>query len=132
MSDVDRFTVYCEEDCQGQSLWAFCGYCGYLFNGTIPPDYCYDCNWLGYFVTCECGKLNKSPGQAYGWNNSFEKAYGHNKSSQKCNTCSGTGKITTRACKGSCTSSHRYCTHYTTTTLTSHSYCSHGKTSQHV
>ena len=48
-----------------------------------------------------------------------------------CSTCRGAGTITSSPCIHYCSSSHRYCSHYTNTTLTSHSYCSHGYASQH-
>jgi len=51
--------------------------------------------------------------------------------SSTCGSCSGSGTISTRPCVHGVSSSHRYCSHYTNTSLTSHSYCSHNRTSQH-
>lgn len=48
-----------------------------------------------------------------------------------CYRCNSDGEVKTSCIHGQ-TSSHRYCTHYNNTTLTSHKYCSHGYTSEHA
>ena len=94
---------------------------------SYPPDIdvCTNCGNLGYIPTCStCGviyePMNLSSSEF------FHYAY------HMCSKCSGSGTIVARTCYGSCTSSHRYCNHYSSTTLTSHAYCSHGYTSQHI
>lgn len=55
--------------------------------------------------------------------------YSH-EAEETCSTCQGTGQKTSY-CAHNVSSSHRYCSHYNNTTLTTHKYCSHGQTSEH-
>ena len=48
---------------------------------------------------------------------------------KRCSNCGGSGNIT--PCRHNLSTAHRYCNHYTNTSLTSHNYCSHNRTSQH-
>ena len=81
-------------------------------NPNYPPDPCSSCNTMGY-VACPHGQRNS---HTY---------------SETCTTCNGVGTIASSPCIHGYSSSHRYCAHYTNTSLTSHQYCSHGRTSQH-
>lgn len=141
-------------------IGGICGWCGGILNTGITVrvngETCENCGYsksqdgimlscdehalVAYLIDCEeCGFRNfveiaggygahECPNCdricAHGYLNAHEY-------SAKCETCAGVGTINTPPCIHGYSSTHRYCSHYTNTTLTSHSYCLHGRTSQH-
>lgn len=93
--------------------------CGGTASGT--RYYCSRCGMSG-FGGGTCNKCGKYIPETY---------YNHSANAYiSCTSCGGSGG-SYRNCSHGYSSSHRYCSHYSNTSLTSHSYCSHGYTSQH-
>ena len=93
--------------------------CGGTARGT--RYYCSRCGMSG-FGGGTCNKCGKYIPETY---------YNHSANAYiSCTSCGGSGG-SYRNCSHGYSSSHRYCSHYSNTSLTSHSYCSHGYTSQH-
>lgn len=98
-----------------------CDRCGYI----LPCLFCYElniehsgggtCNWCDGTGETTCSHWNATGPHYY---------------DATCYRCNSDGEVKTSCIHGQ-TSSHRYCTHYNNTTLTSHKYCSHGYTSEH-
>ena len=114
-----------------ESTSGLCGVCGRSRVQT------YSCSKCGYIVGCTfCMEENhfgektcsNCSGEGYlPCNHGYTSAH---TIVLTCNNCDANGNIKANCIHGY-SSSHRYCPHYNTTTLTSHSYCSHGYVSEH-
>ena len=117
-----------------------CKFCDSTNAGLLSKTaICPECSWRGNIVRCStCFQYSDvdwdpsdpddcdycSPLCEHGSSESHEIT-------SSCSSCNGLGTISTSPCIHGYSSSHRYCEHYTTTTIISHSYCSHGYMSQH-
>lgn len=113
-----------------ESTDGLCGLCGH--SRTII----YSCSKCKYIVGCTFCVENhfgektcpKCSGEGY-----LPCTHGYTSAHTMvltCNNCDANGNIKVNCIHGY-NSSHYYCTHYDTTTLTSHAYCSHGYTTSH-
>lgn len=96
-------------NCEGSGqTWQYCGVCG--GSGWMQNSW----GWSGCSACSASGKIYYSCGECDG----------NGTISDGCTICNGTGNLI-NYCSHGYTTSHRYCTHYTNTSVTSHYYCAH-------
>lgn len=74
---------------------------------------CANCDGYGYTTPC-----------SHGYSSAHE-------ATKTCRTCNGSKTITRNCTHGTGGNSHKYCSHYTNTSISSHKYCAHNKMAEH-